>query len=96
MRTKGKEKDRERERERIEKEEKRTLEEENCGREKEEKAVEKTAYSNCTISGAAQRGKYCSWKERILEIQWPPSICMGDRYANHWNLLKKYGEISSN
>lgn len=34
--------------------------------------------------------------ERILEIQWPPGICMGDRYANHGNLLKKYGEISSN
>jgi len=34
--------------------------------------------------------------ERILEIQWPPGICMDDRYANHGNLLKKYGEISSN
>lgn len=21
--------------------------------------------------------------KRILEIQWPPGICMGDRYANH-------------
>jgi len=34
--------------------------------------------------------------ERILEIQWPPGICIGDRYANHGNLLKKYEEISSN
>lgn len=57
----------------------------------EVKVVEKTAYSNCTISEAS-----IAPGERILEIQWPPGICMADQYANHWDLLKKYGEISSN
>lgn len=42
-------------------------------------------YDRSAGSGPTSEASIASG-ERILEIQWPPSICMDDRYANHWNL----------
>lgn len=42
-------------------------------------------YDRSVGSGPTSEASIASG-ERILEIQWPSSICMDDRYANHWNL----------